>query len=68
MDQELDPYTLRKAAELVRLRMASTSRNPRLDGLEKLGATRVLGQLATDLEVSADHVGPRRRGRRMRAT
>ena len=63
MDDELDPHTLRKAAELVRLRMASTSRSPRLDGLEKLGATRVLAQLATDLEVSADHVGPQRRRR-----
>lgn len=61
VDDELDPHTLRKAAELVRLRMASTTRNPRLDGLEKLGATRVLKQLAIDLDVSADHVGPRRR-------
>ena len=61
MDDELDPHTLRKAAELVRLRMASMARNPRLDGLEKLGATRVLAQLATDLDVSADHVGQRKR-------
>lgn len=61
MAEELDPHTLRVAASLARSRIANLPRNPRLDGLERLGATRALTQLATDLEISAEHVGPPRR-------
>jgi hypothetical protein len=57
----LDPHTLRVAASLVRARIRTVRLDPRLDGLERLGAERTLTQLAKDLEVSADHVGPRRR-------
>ena len=60
---ELDPHTLRVAASLVRSRVANLSRDTRLDGLQRLGAHRTLTQLAVDLEVSADHAGPRRRRR-----
>jgi hypothetical protein len=59
----LDPHTLRVAAELVRKRIRTVNMNPRFDGLERLGASRALAQLAIDLEVSADHVGPRHRRR-----
>ena len=59
---ELDPHTLRVAASLVRSRIDSLKRDPRMDGLQRLGAHRTLTQLAVDLEVSAEHVGPRRRG------
>ncbi|RIV84864.1 hypothetical protein D2V17_11375 [Aurantiacibacter xanthus] len=58
---ELDPHTLRVAASLVRSRIDSLKRDPRMDGLQRLGAHRTLTQLAVDLEVSAEHVGPRRR-------
>lgn len=60
---ELDPHTLRVAASLVRGRLATIKLDPRMDGLQRLGAHRTLTQLAIDLEVSADHVGqhPRRR-------
>ena len=61
MAEELDPHTLRVAAKLVRSRIANLSRNSRLDGLERLGATRSLTQLAIDLDISADHVEPPRR-------
>jgi hypothetical protein len=60
---ELDPHTLRVAASLVRSRIINMKRDQRLDGLQRLGAHRLLTQLALDLEVSADHVGPRRRRR-----
>ncbi|WP_337847796.1 hypothetical protein [Sphingomonas sp.] len=60
---ELDPHTLRVAASLVRSRAANLKLDPRMDGLQRLGAHRTLTQLAIDLEVSADHVGPRRRRR-----
>ncbi|GAA3274067.1 hypothetical protein ACQKJZ_11045 [Sphingomonas sp. NPDC019816] len=60
-DNMVDPYTLRVAAQIVRSRLAMLSRNPHLDGLERLGASKMLKQLAVDLEVSADHVGPKRR-------
>lgn len=58
---ELDPHTLRVAASLVRSRIDNLKRDPRMDGLQRLGAHRTLTQLAVDLEVSAEHVGPRRR-------
>mgnify|MGYP003578026157 len=62
---EIDPHTLRVAASLIRSRIARLDQDGRLDGLQRLGAHRTLTQLATDLEISADHVGPRRpRGRR----
>jgi len=57
---ELDPHTLRVAASLVRSRIARLKLDPRLDGLERLGAHRTLTQLAVDLEVSADHAQPSR--------
>ncbi|MCF8706995.1 hypothetical protein [Rhizorhapis sp. SPR117] len=60
---ELDPHTLRVAASLVRSRIANLKRDSRMDGLQRLGAHRTLTQLAVDLEVSADHAGPRRRRR-----
>lgn len=63
---ELDPHTLRVAASLVRSRIANLNRDPRMDGLQRLGAHRSLTQLAIDLEVSADHAGPHR-GRKVRA-
>lgn len=52
---EIDPHTLRVAAS----RIARLDQDGRLDGLQRLGAHRTLTQLATDLEISADHVGPR---------
>jgi len=56
MDHEspLDAATLRKAAELARLR---ANRAPRRheDGMARLGAQRALDQLARDLEATADH-------------
>lgn len=58
---DLDPHTLRVAASLVRSRIENLKRDPRLDGLQRLGAHRTLTQLAVDLEVSADHVRPGRR-------
>ncbi len=61
---ELDPHTLRVAASLVRGRLATIKLDPRMDGLQRLGAHRTLTQLAIDLEVSADHVGPKRRRRK----
>lgn len=60
-EPELDPHTLRVAAQLVRSRLALLARNPHLDGLERLGVSKILKQLAIDLDVSADHLGPRRR-------
>lgn len=62
--EELDPHTLRVAASLVRSRIARLKHDPRMDGLQRLGAHRTLTQLAIDLEVSADHTGPRRRRRK----
>lgn len=62
--EELDPHTLRVAASLVRSRIARLTLDPRLDGLQRLGAHRTLTQLAIDLEVSADHTGPRSRRRK----
>lgn len=61
---ELDPHTLRVAASLVRGRLATIKLDPRMDGLQRLGAHRTLTQLAIDLEVSADHVGPPPRRRK----
>ena len=57
---EIDPHTLRVAASLIRSRIARLGQDGRLDGLQRLGAHRTLTQLATDLEVSADHVGLQR--------
>lgn len=61
----MDAETLKKIAELVRKRAAmavvSSEDRERLqdrrDGLERLGAQRVLEQLAIDLDVMADHSG-----------
>ena len=61
---ELDPHTLRVAASLVRSRIKTLKLDGRMDGLQWLGAQRTLTQLAVDLEVSADHVGPPRRRKR----
>jgi hypothetical protein len=55
---EIDPHTLRTVATLVRGRMALLPKDRSLDGLERLGAHRCLDQLAKDLDISADHVGP----------
>lgn len=63
--EELDPHTLRVAASLVRARIGRLKHDPRMDGLQRLGAHRTLTQLAIDLEVSADHAQPSR-GRRSR--
>jgi len=41
---------------------STLNRDGRLDGLERLGAQKYLDQLAIDLEVSADHVGPNHSG------
>jgi hypothetical protein len=57
---EVDPHTLRVAASLIRSRIDRLNQNGRMDGLERLGAHRALSQLAIDLEVSAEHVVPRR--------
>ncbi|CCW19725.1 hypothetical protein EBBID32_40950 [Sphingobium indicum BiD32] len=62
--EELDPHTLRVAASLVRSRIARLTLDPRLDGLQRVGAHRTLTQLAIDLEVSADYTGPRSRRRK----
>jgi len=61
---DLDSHTLRVAASLVRGRIRTLKLDPRMDGLQRLGAHRTLTQLAIDLEVSADHVGPVRRPRK----
>lgn len=61
---EIDPHTLRVAASLVRSRIARLRLDPRMDGLQRLGAHRALTQLAVDLEVSAVHAGPPRRRKR----
>ena len=58
---ELDPHTLRVAASLIRSRIANLRRDQRMDGLQRLGAHRILTQLALDFEVCADHAGPSRR-------
>lgn len=58
---ELDPHTLRVAASLVRSRIETLKLDGRMDGWQRVGAQRTLTQLAVDLEVSADHVGPPRR-------
>jgi hypothetical protein len=57
----VDSETLRAAAKLARMRAASagkdqTALGDRRDGLERLGASRALTQLAEDLEVTAAEV------------
>lgn len=64
---DIDPHTLRVAADLARGRMQRLSMDPAMDGLQRLGATRVLQQLAIDLDVSADHVARPVRSRSRRA-
>jgi len=54
---EIDPHTVRAAAELIRARMSRLDMDTKMDGLQRIGATRVLKQLAVDLEASANHVG-----------
>ncbi|MCF8710386.1 MULTISPECIES: hypothetical protein [Sphingomonadaceae] len=61
---EIDPHTLRVAASLVRSRIARLKLDPRMDGLQRLGAHRTLTQLAVDLKVSANYAGPPRRRKR----
>jgi hypothetical protein len=57
---EIDAYTLRTVAELIRGRIARLPQNDAQDGMERLGAHRALTQIAKDLEVSADFAKPRR--------
>lgn len=57
----MDPDTLSAIAKLARGRAALRAGDQSRDGLERLGAARALEQLARDLEVSAEHCGPRRR-------
>lgn len=52
---EMDPHTLRVIANLVRSRVSRLDRDPLMDGLQRVGANRVLKQLAADLDVTADH-------------
>src|SRR3546814_5083295 len=65
---EIDPHTLRVAASLVRSRIARLKLDPRMDGLQRLGAHRTLTQLAVDLKVSANYAGPPRRRKRTTST
>lgn len=58
----MDAETLRAAARIARGRAgrAKTDRSrlgDRRDGLERLGASRALDQLADDLEATASHIG-----------
>lgn len=64
---EIDPHTLRVAAQLIRSRIAHLYLDTRMDGLQRLGAKRSLTQLAVDLEVSADYVEPPKRTRPKRS-
>ena len=61
---EIDPHTLRVAAGLIRARMSRLDMDAKMDGLQRLGASRVLKQLAVDFEVSANHVGKPSRSKR----
>jgi hypothetical protein len=61
---EIDPYTLRVVAGLIRSRMSRLDMDTRMDGLQRLGAARALKQLAVDLEISADHVSKPVRARK----
>lgn len=55
-----DSYTLRQVVSIIRGRMELLNRDPKLDGLERLGAYRKFRQLADDLEVTADHISKNR--------
>jgi len=62
----MDEETVRTIARLARSRAERESSAARGDGLERLGATRALRQLAVDLEVSANELArtaPRSRKR-----
>jgi len=58
----MDSETLRKVAELVRHRAHPPRHYDHRDGMARLGAQRALDQLATDLEIMADHCGPEGQG------
>lgn len=55
---EMDAHTMKAVADLVRGRIARLPQNAGLDGMERLGAHRVLTQLAKDLDASAEFVRP----------
>ena len=57
---EMDAHTIRTVAGLIRGRIERLPQDTSLDGMERLGAHRVLTQIAKDLEVSADFAKPRR--------
>ena len=61
---EIDPHTLRVAAGLIRSRLSHLDMDTQMDGLQRLGAARVLKQLAVDFEISADHVSKPARARK----
>src|SRR3546814_6489862 len=61
---EIDPHTLRVAASLVRSLIARLKLDPRMDGLQRLGAHLTITQLEVDLKVSANYAGPPRRRKR----
>jgi len=50
----MDASTLRKAAEMARLRANDAPRRYE-DGMARLGAQRALDQLVRDLDATADH-------------
>jgi len=54
----MDAKTLRMVAKLARSRAHPPRQHDHRDGMERLGAERALEQLASDLEVSANHCGP----------
>jgi predicted PhzF superfamily epimerase YddE/YHI9 len=61
---ELDAHTLRVVADLVRSRVAHLDMDTQLDGLQRIGVERCFNQLARDLDISADHAGKPRSGRK----
>lgn len=57
----MDAPTLIAVAELLRETVKGLPHDRRLDGLERLGAEKVLTRLARDLEISAPHFEKRKR-------
>ncbi len=58
----MDSETLRKVTNLSQSRAQPPRQHGYRDGMARLGAQRALDQLATDLEIMADHCGPEGQG------
>lgn len=55
----MDAETLSAVALIIRLRLSGLARHKEMDGLERLGAQKVLTQLAKDIELTADDIAKR---------